>query len=720
MGPQTERAVKLARLMPAESDHQERPAARREVAGFRSRGWRPGQLLALLGLTGFAVSQPLLAVAGEHPTLFTTAGVSGWELVVFALLVAVVPPALMWSVVVVIGLVDDRIGDVVFVGLAALLVGATGIQWSKTMIGLEHGWVLGLVAVLAATGFAVALVRVGPVAMWTRATAVLPPIAVVLLLAASPSSDLLRSRSEAPVTGDADLAPVVFIMLDELPLKSLLADDRTIDEVRFPNLAGLAADATWYRDYTVMANATLQSVPSVLTGQLPSDVEPLWTARPDNLFSLLAPTHDLNAVELVSQLCGYESCDVDGAGAGVDRGIGSVMSQMADVWRDRVSLGPFPELDLGQFAGEARPRDPDGEFEEGDADGKPTPRESNLAAPAAISAFLENLPSGPGGPASLHYLHLMLPHQPWIRYPDGGSFTGWSPADLRDHHLDGTAWNMAQLEQVHLYQAMYADRLVGEVIDHLRRTGVYDEALIVVTADHGVQFDKERYPYLRLAQPRTIDSIAYTPLFVKSPGQREGRIDDSNLMAVDVVPTIASELGVEVAWEVEGFAAGDPRIEDRSDRKEFFDFGFDGKLKEVIEFGSAERRPTTATRNVGTLMPGEHSLAAMLRTIGADGWLGVQVDDLNSSANGEQTSRAALTSFRGLGDAPGRMLGELRAAEAGDLVLMAVEGEVQSAAEVDHEGRFSLVVPQEAQGFQESDVRLFLVASDGAPVELER
>ena len=41
----------------------------------------------------------------------------------------------------------------------------------------------------------------------------------------------------------------------------------------------------------------------------------------------------------------------------------------------------------------------------------------------------------------------------------------------------------------------------------------------------------------------------WTPLIVKSPGQRTGVVDDRNTQSVDVLPTIAAELGVELPWD---------------------------------------------------------------------------------------------------------------------------------------------------------------------------
>ena len=48
------------------------------------------------------------------------------------------------------------------------------------------------------------------------------------------------------------------------------------------------------------------------------------------------------------------------------------------------------------------------------------------------------------------------------------------------------------------------------------------------------------------SSPTTVDQIAGVPLFVKAPGQRRGEVDDRPARTVDVLPTIAAMLGVEL------------------------------------------------------------------------------------------------------------------------------------------------------------------------------
>ena len=94
-------------------------------------------------------------------------------------------------------------------------------------------------------------------------------------------------------------------------------------------------------------------------------------------------------------------------------------------------------------------------------------------------------------------------------------------------------WIAAVSEQRHLLQAQYTDRLVGELMEGLRAEGLYDDSLVIVTADHGLSFETGTSP--RNVTDSTIDAIAYAPLFVKAPGPgRVDPIDDSNLMSFDL------------------------------------------------------------------------------------------------------------------------------------------------------------------------------------------
>jgi hypothetical protein len=114
-----------------------------------------------------------------------------------------------------------------------------------------------------------------------------------------------------------------------------------------------------------------------------------------------------------------------------------------------------------------------------------------------------------------------------------------------------------QYWQRHLLQLGYADRVLGRLLQRLRATGLYDRAVLVVTADHGVSFraGQKRRP---LSEANRED-IAYVPLFVKTPGQHQGRVAASAARTTDIFPTLAAASGARIPWQVDGHSLLGPR-----------------------------------------------------------------------------------------------------------------------------------------------------------------
>ena len=101
---------------------------------------------------------------------------------------------------------------------------------------------------------------------------------------------------------------------------------------------------------------------------------------------------------------------------------------------------------------------------------------------------------------------------------------------------------MEYLESAYLAEVAYVDHLVGRLLDRLRQLGVFDRALIVVTADHGELLGEGGY----VSHAARLDpELVEIPLIVKWPAQQRGERDGRLVSLVDLFPTILTAAGVE-------------------------------------------------------------------------------------------------------------------------------------------------------------------------------
>jgi hypothetical protein len=161
--------------------------------------------------------------------------------------------------------------------------------------------------------------------------------------------------------------------------------------------------------------------------------------------------------------------------------------------------------------------------------------------------------------------HALMPHEPWIYLPSGRQSrpAGGEPIPPVNH-VPGFANPQLSLHNHlrHLLQVGYTDREVGELLERLKRTGLLERALIVVTADHGYSF-QVGVESRRLVSDDNVEEIAPVPMFVKAPGQMEGEVDESLMRNIDVVATVADLLGTKVFYRQDGRSAFSPYTRER-------------------------------------------------------------------------------------------------------------------------------------------------------------
>jgi hypothetical protein len=310
--------------------------------------------------------------------------------------------------------------------------------------------------------------------------------------------------------------------------------------------------------------STVLALPAMLSGRYPDDdVAPIARNHDDTLFTLLGRTHDVVASEVVTKLCPRWCTDPAAGGVTTQR----LVREAARVWRQIVTprrgwtnpaAAVFVEGARFLPAREARSATPEEIFER--------------TQPRRVAQFVEAVRPPTGERPPFYYLHTLMPHQPWRFSPSGGRVAaGDLPLADEERWVD-EPWLVDSLRQRHLIQTAYTDRLLGKLLDRLDEAGIYDDALVVVTADHGVRFDAGTPG--RHYEEDGADELLWVPLFVKAPRQQAGVVDDREWEHVDLLPTMADHLGIDVPWEVDGVsAAGTGAGADRDRRAYSYDAG---------------------------------------------------------------------------------------------------------------------------------------------------
>jgi hypothetical protein len=501
--------------------------------------------LHIAGLYALAVAQPLLGVLGNNAEFFVTRRATVGEVVVFALLVVIGPPLLAVAL-------DAATRGRSHLAVIGLLVALIAVQLFKQAGDWGTAPMI-IAAVTAGGGAAAAYARSAGLRSFATWLAPAPVVVLVLFLAASQVRSIVFVGDVAAAAIHTEsTTPVVMVVLDEVSMTTFLGADRRVDAAAYPNLARLARRATTYRTLTADGDETTKVISSLLTGDpwRQGGALPIASDHPRNLFTLLGRAFEMHVSEEASALCPPQVC-VPAASGGSERGSLGNLLQDATVVYEHVVAPPGFERRL-------TPTDETlGRFDDDDEPARRYGPRAVLRAlgeggrPRRFAAWLRSIQ--PTDRPALYFKHLLLPHLPWQYLPDGRAYPppsdDISGADGKQSFRD--PWLTQQAYQRHLLQARYTDLLIGRLIDRLQQQGLYDRALVILTADNGEAFGKLAHNRHE-TDDATVAGIASTPLFVKLPSQRRGGYSDLHVRTVDIVPTIVDALGIRPPWPMAG------------------------------------------------------------------------------------------------------------------------------------------------------------------------
>ncbi|HVV99047.1 MAG TPA: sulfatase-like hydrolase/transferase [Planctomycetaceae bacterium] len=542
------------------------------AAPFVPRRGRDALHLAVL--CAFAVAEPLFEMLDTRPAALADQGLVTLFLLSVVLIAGIPLPLIAMEELA--GRISLRLRDWVHILLVSVLLTLFSWPLLKQTHAVPGIYLIPLGVVVGLLGGAVYATSV-----WAQrlVSAASPGMLLFPVAFLCQSPHWIPAPAPPPSLEVRNPTPVMLIVFDEFCGTSLMGPDRQIDAVRYPHFAELARGSTWHRNATSVHPVTTNAVPAILDGRYPrQDLMPTLEAHPQNLFSLLKATgkFELAVFEPYTRLL---PPDPRARARGARSALGEfceilpllpivfvhalfpsdVPFERPDIPRLWFGLRSSWEVDRNQRRGLVRyPWDSD--------------RNQQL------EHFGDCLTRG--DQPALYFMHCALPHVPWCylpsgrRYrPDGGPSFGtyaMGTVGLKEEMWQTDPLAADQGWQRYLMQLQWLDRELGRLIAQLKKSGLYDETLIIVTADHGISFRAAHSR--RQIDDETLPDIASVPLFVKAPHQQEGKIDDGNAEAIDVLPTILDLLGIEPPEPVDGTSLlADDRVQ--RPRKELYEVG---------------------------------------------------------------------------------------------------------------------------------------------------
>jgi len=166
--------------------------------------------------------------------------------------------------------------------------------------------------------------------------------------------------------------------------------------------------------------------------------------------------------------------------------------------------------------------------------------------------------------AYIHYLDLHDPYRPKPPYDTmyGVYSDVYSEIDFKDwgRHRKEIRENKRKLEKKDIDQLLayydgqltYIDSQIGLLLEYLKKEGLYDNTLIIITADHGDGFMEHGF----ISHSNTpYDELLRVPLIIKFPKSvYAGKVVRSQVRLIDVMPTILDYLGIRTDSELSGFS----------------------------------------------------------------------------------------------------------------------------------------------------------------------
>jgi len=168
------------------------------------------------------------------------------------------------------------------------------------------------------------------------------------------------------------------------------------------------------------------------------------------------------------------------------------------------------------------------------------------------------------------YIHYQEPHSLYFpplpyrrKFHHGNILTDYRYLEF-DHmgyyggQINFTQSQVDHYKQLYTGEIAYMDWRLGQLFEMLQHSKLYDDTIIIVTADHGELFGENNYFWHAFC---LYEPLVRVPLLGRFPAWFTPGEQQQIVQTVDVVPTLLA--GLDIAWPFSGQRQGQPLTEKR-------------------------------------------------------------------------------------------------------------------------------------------------------------
>lgn len=445
----------------------------------------------------------------------------------------------------------------------AWLRAVTGTDWSMS----PQGRVLASLVLLALLILAMHRLGPGGLMRWvvSRLSGVAKPAlalilpAVIAVMLDPPRFSLGgKLTASTPAAVSVSKPDIFLITIDTLAEQDarVCADGPTL----MPRLREFAQRASCFRQHYANGNFTTPSTATIETGALP------WTHWAVQIVSRIA--EPLQGPSLAARLrdAGYETHSISANLLASPRHHGTELGYDRHKIADSSSLGikprqaltAFPNTTLAFWLSSLIPfLDTIDVY----THGPNTPYAPEYAY-AEVPPLLNR-----GGKPKFVWVHTLPPHDPYLppaatkyKLLARGELERWSEfLPMGPYAPEQQSW-IDKHRLRYKESIMGADLALGRLLDQLEREGRLENALVIISSDHGESFVRG---FMGHAGEMIHNAVLQVPLVVKLPGQTQGQIVDTPVSLADLAPTMVDYAGADPLPAADGRSLR-PALEGRS------------------------------------------------------------------------------------------------------------------------------------------------------------